>query len=236
MTAAIEEAYSGFFSPQVAYRDAMENELRLIQILPNAPPGYLCVVYRQFASRRHYEYMAEQARVVRLQCLEWTQDLIVGCRDCCLCPAIQLFELMAPGVTLANETIASAMAEATKLGDVGVGSIDGAAVPLVCSAQFGLAPLATQRAALLWFFGGVYDPVTTFWRCVEDAHQRHGVAGVPKSVHDAVCQVQDEALKLWIMATTTTDDVTAAHYQSIRDARVCFMLQAGRLYVHAKHK
>jgi len=233
MTAAIEQAYSGFFAFNVAYRDPHTSELCLVQILPNAPPGFLCVIHRQFASRRHQEFMSELARTVRLQCLEWTQDLVMGCRDCCLCPALQLFELMAPGVTMARETVETAMAEAVRLGDVGAESVDS---ELIASAQFALAPLATQRAALLWFFGGVYDPLTTFWRCVEDAHQRHGVAGVPKSVAAAVCQVQDEALRLWILATTTNDDVSAAHYQSIRDGRVCFMLQAGRLYVHSKHK
>jgi hypothetical protein len=248
MTDAIETQYGGFFAAHVAYRGVARadvgtgtgGELRLVQVLPGdarmpTPPGHLCVVYRQFACARHRHYMDERARAVRLQCVEWAQTLVLGCRDCCLCPALQLFELMPPKITMARMTPAQAIADARRLGDVGAECIAGCDADLIMSPQFGAQPLATQRAALLWFFGDVYEPTRAFWRCAQDALDHHGVAGVPTSIHGAVCKVQDEALRMWMLITMANDDWTIAHYQSLRDTLGCRMLQAGRLYVHGKH-
>jgi hypothetical protein len=106
---------------------------------------------------------------------------------------------------------------------------------LLCqSGQFAALGAAEQCAALLWFFGGVNRPLRKFWMCVGDAYRNHTVAGVPANVHDAVCQVQDEAMRLYVLAAQSK--YTEAYYETIMDNMAMPMLQSGLLYVHMKRE
>jgi hypothetical protein len=114
--------------------------------------------------------------------------------------------------------------------------------PPIQSAYFAAASRAVQQTCLLWFFGNVFDPLETFWRCIADIQASPPArASSPwawrKSIGvcEAIEHFHDEALsfyvrfkeqpRMWIIRSRITE-------ARLSEGKMFFFQRHGRPCLH----
>jgi hypothetical protein len=221
-TATFEARYGQPLASFVPYQHA--HELRLGQVVRsvegdvhNAPPGYVRTIDRPFVSDDHYTCMAARAVALRAECTELMAELKLGCRECCLCEPVLLWERMPADYALPALDVPLAEPRTTRY----------AGERLVQSPQFAGLSRAERHNVLMWLFAGVRGPLTAFWHCVQDMRDTHRAP----SVRAAIEAVQDRAAEFYALAQLHSD-----HMNAVREHHALPRLQAGQMYVHGVHR
>jgi len=220
-TAAFEHRYGQPLAPFVPYQNA--RELHLAQVVRssdgdahNAPPGYVRTLDRPFVSDEHYTFMAARAVSLRAECSALMSELEMGCRECCLCEPILLWEMLPPDITLGEYRHEDEPRPTRYAGE-----------RLVLSPQFEGLSRAERHNALMWLFAGVRAPLTAFWACVQDMRDEHHAP----TVRAAIEAVQDRAAEFYQLAQLHPE-----HMNAVRQEHALPRLQAGQMYVHGMHR
>ena len=181
---------------------------RLAEVVALAETGdAVWVVDREFVNDLHYTHLAARAAedlaARRAMCARR-----IGCTRCCPCVATQMLSLVANNVALAYP----------RAGDrVVVPPVPLDPVRAITTRTCASYDETRQRAAMMWFFARVQNPLGAFWRVCS--------ALTGGTVEDAIGLVQETAVRTFILLELQPELADRVQRDQVAPA-----LRAGLLY------
>jgi len=203
-----------------------------------APHGFVAVVHRRFVSTAHYAHLQHHLQRTR----EYYRRVCaphLRCVRCCeRCEPVLLFKRYPRGALLEcmaapPEDTSEQLVEELHHDDGGSGGGADSQRQFIGSPDWQRTRRYERHNALLWFMGGVRDPLETFWRCCQDIIDEHHASD---SV-EAIARFQDEALARY-REFVDIPEPGRQHWTHIHDTSIAPRLQTGQMYfkrLHAPH-